>query len=92
VVTLASGGRVTVAPVLTGSGAAYQWEAKAGWYAGNASYALSPPSPTPQTSPARTRALYGPPARVYVVDGWTIQVWHRNLLSRVRRVTATVPR
>jgi hypothetical protein len=87
VTTLVSGGRVTVAPVSLASGAIYQWEAEAGWYARSAHYAISPPDPTRATSPALARALFGPPARVYHVDGWVIQVWHRDVLATVRGAT-----
>jgi hypothetical protein len=87
VTTLVSGGRVTVAPVSLTSGAIYQWEAEAAWYARSAHYAISPPDPTRATSPALARALFGPPARVYHVDGWVIQVWHRDVLATVRGAT-----
>ena len=82
-VTLASGGRVTVAPVSLTSGAAYRWEAKAAWYARPATYAISPPHAAPKESPALVRATFGPPASVYYVDGWVIQVWRRDLLAAV---------
>jgi hypothetical protein len=82
--TLVSGGRVIVAPVSLSSGAIYQWEAEAGWYARSAHYAISPPDPTGATSPALARALFGRPSRVYHVDGWVIQVWHRDVLAAVR--------
>jgi hypothetical protein len=84
VTTLLSGGRVTVAPVSLASGAIYQWEADSGWYARSAHYAISPPDPTRATSPALPRALFGPPARVYHVDGWVIQVWRGDVLAAVR--------
>jgi hypothetical protein len=87
VTTLVSGGQVTVAPVSLTSGAIYPWEAQAGWYRRSAYYALSPPHPTPATSPGLARALFGPPSRVYRVDGWVIQVWRRDLLATVRGVT-----
>jgi len=83
VVTLAAGGRVTVAPVWLTSGAAYRWEAKANWYARPATYAISPPRATSQASAALARAAFGPPASVYHVDGWVIQVWHRDLLAAI---------
>jgi len=87
VTTLVSGGRVTVAPVSMASGAIYQWEAEAGWYTSTAHYAISPPDPTRATSPALARALFGPPARTYHVDGWVVQVWHRDVLAAVRATT-----
>jgi hypothetical protein len=80
-VTLATGGRVIVAPVWLTTGDAYRWEAKANWYARPATYAISPPHATSQASPALVRATFGPPASVYHVDGWVIQVWHRDLLA-----------
>jgi hypothetical protein len=83
VMTLATGGRETVAPVWLASGAAYRWEAKADWYARPATYAISPPKATSQASPALARAAFGPPARVYHVHGWVIQVWHRDLLAAI---------
>jgi hypothetical protein len=89
--TLVSGGRVNVAPVSLGSGAIYRWEAEAGWYAGTAHYAISPPDPTQATSPALARALFGPPARVYHVDGWVIQVWRRDVLATIRGATSGTP-
>jgi hypothetical protein len=90
VTTLASGGRVTVAPVRLTDGSAYHWEASATWFAPGAhraTYVISPPNATPLTSAARPRALFGRPAAVYHVAGYTIQVWGRNLLSDVQRVT-----
>jgi len=89
VMTLASGGRVTVAPIQLSDASAYHWEARASWFdpaRHYATYAISPPSAsaTPLTSAARPRALFGPPAAVYHVAGYVIQVWDRNLLSDVR--------
>jgi hypothetical protein len=90
VMTLASGGRVTVAPVQLSDGSAYHWEAKASWFdpgLHHATFAISPPNATPLTSAARPRALFGPPAAVYHVAGYVIQVWNRNVLPDVQRAT-----
>jgi len=94
VMTLATDGRVTVAPVtLDNGGAAYHWESKAGWFDPGTRYAnfmITVPWPTDGSGTSdteRARALFGPPTRVYRVDGWDIQVWNHNLLPQVSHAT-----
>jgi hypothetical protein len=39
--------------------------------------------PGEQVTPARARAAFGPPARVYHFRDYTIMVWNKNLLRQL---------
>jgi hypothetical protein len=98
-VTVNSRGKVSVVPVLPATGAIYRWEAEAAWYdprLRSASFVVTVAGPSgtgigPQARQARV--VFGPPARVYRVRAWVIQVWNRDLLPDVQRATReTEPR
>jgi hypothetical protein len=92
VVTVSSGGRVTLRPLLVDGQhlAPGRWEAQQSWYdprQHDATFAAllgMPPSPPV----ADLRTAFGPPARIYHVGPYTVLVWrHENLLTRLRRGT-----
>ncbi len=76
-VTLASGGRVTVAPLAFGAAAARHWEADAAWYDPRSHYANFVITEAPS---AAGWPGFGRPARIYHYGPYTIMVWRRNLL------------
>jgi hypothetical protein len=76
-VTLASGGRVTVAPLAFGAAAARHWEANAAWYDPRSHYANFVITKAPS---AANWPGFGRPARTYHYGPYTIMVWRRNLL------------
>jgi hypothetical protein len=76
-VTFDSGGRVTVAPLAPGTTVPYHWEAKAAWFDARSRYANFVVIKAPSTWAPRG---FGPPARTYHYDEYTIMVWHKNLL------------
>ena len=68
------------------------WETKNSWYdqAQHDATFLVTPGPASVCSPgtpagwqAAARATFGPPSGIYHVDGFTVLVWHENLLSRL---------
>jgi hypothetical protein len=77
-ITLATDGRVMVAPVYPGTTTAFRWEADGSWFDPRLHYADF--VVTPASSGAIWRSL-GPPARTYRYQQYTIMVWRRNLLS-----------
>jgi hypothetical protein len=89
--TLASGGRVMVAPVADGGTYEYLWECMASWYdpaLSSANFVVTvsyPPSAATYAQPAVVRAWYGRPARTYHFQQYTIMVYNYNLLLRVRQ-------
>ena len=76
-VTLASGGRVTVAPLAFGAAAARHWEANAAWYDPRSHYANFVITKAPS---AANWPGFGRPVRTYHYGPYTIMVWRRNLL------------
>src|SRR5580704_9996405 len=76
-VTLASGGRVTVAPLAYGAAAARHWEANAAWYDPRSHYANFVITKAPS---AANWPGFGRPVRTYHYGPYTIMVWRRNLL------------
>ena len=92
VVTLTSGGRVTVRPVTVTGGrvAPYNAEVKDEWFDPARSTAdfvvLFPSSPgyLGFTDRGAVLATFGKPARTYRVGIYTILWWHRNLLADLR--------
>jgi hypothetical protein len=79
-VTFDSGGRVTVAPLAPGTTAAYHWEAKVAWFDARSRYANFFIVKAPSAAAPRG---FGPPARTYHYEQYTIMVWHKNLLPLV---------
>jgi hypothetical protein len=95
IVTLETGGAVTLRPVAPGPGghlAAYAWNSSAAWYGPAAPAATflvlaAPGAPgSSGITAARAAATFGPPARTYRYRGCAILVWRRgeNLLARLR--------
>jgi hypothetical protein len=89
--TLASDGRVRVAPVFDAGIAAYPWETKTTWYEPSVSYAnfivttTYPPEQARFARPATVVAFYGKPARTYHFSTYTIFVYNHNILNQVHR-------
>ena len=88
-VTLDSGGKVTIRPLVDHfSGLVpYQWEAKRswfGWRTQDANFIVFDRRPGyfSHWAPAReVRAVFGRPATTYRTGPYTIMVWHQNLLA-----------
>jgi hypothetical protein len=77
-VTFNSGGRVTVAPLVPGTTTPYHWEAKAAWFDARSRYANFFIVKAPSAAVPRA---FGPPARTYHYEQYTIMVWNKNLLT-----------
>src|ERR1700733_3148762 len=85
-VTLDSGGTITMGSVkLTGRGLSpWHWnEDMRIFNASDHSANFFITVPGEQVTPARARAAFGPPARVYHFRGYTIMVWNENLLRQL---------
>jgi hypothetical protein len=85
-VTLDSGGTITMGSVkLTGRGLSpWHWNEDMRLFRASdhsANFFITVPGE--QVTPARARAAFGPPARVYHFRGYTIMVWNENLLRRL---------
>lgn len=89
--TLASNGRVRVAPVYDAGIAAYPWETKTTWYEPAVSYAnfiVTTSYPAEQARfarPATVLAFYGKPVRTYHFSTYTIFVYNHNILNQVHQ-------
>jgi hypothetical protein len=92
-VTLDSGGTVMVRAIDINGGkltsGAY-WEASSAWYEPETAYANfivdAPPPWHPYDAGvlvSHMEAIAGKPAKVYHINGYTIAVWHENLLARL---------
>jgi hypothetical protein len=86
--TLASGGRVRVAPVQGGAKVVYPWVTKPSWYdpaVSTANFVIA--TPGSETGYAFNEAVvrhsYGKPSRVYRYGSYVIMVWNKNLLLQV---------
>jgi hypothetical protein len=86
--TLASGGRVRVAPAQFAADVAYPWVTKPSWYdpaVSTANFVIA----TPGTgnayafSEAVVQHSFGKPSRVYRYGTYVVMVWNRNLLLQV---------
>ena len=90
VITLASHGAAAVRPVcVTGRQVtAEHWESRADWYRprrGRATFLIVGGSAAcNHVTAAQARSAFGRPAHSYRVDGYTVLVWPRNLLTVVR--------
>ncbi len=85
-VTLDSGGTITMGSVkLTGRGLSpWHWnEDMRIFRASDHSANFFITVPGEQVTPARARAAFGPPARVYHFRDYTIMVWNKNLLRQL---------
>jgi len=87
--TLASGGRVRVAPVKGTGKAAYTWVTKPSWYdpavsAANFVVAVPGEKGTPYAfGDAAVRRAFGKPSREYRYGRYVIMVWNSNLLLQM---------
>jgi len=87
--TLASGGRVRVAPVRGEGNAAYTWVTKPSWYdpaVSRANFVVAVPGEagTPFAfGEAAVRHAFGEPSREYRYGGYVIMVWNSNLLLQM---------
>jgi hypothetical protein len=83
--TLDSGGKVAVAPIFGAS--PYTWDSKSSWYdpgIGHPNFVVTVASPLTEERYARPvviRRVFGPPARVYQFQQYTIMIWNKNLLT-----------
>jgi hypothetical protein len=90
-VTVDSGNRVqvrSVAETPTGLGGETWWDATTSWYTpGNdATFVISAGSSAQwqqQTLIQQVEGLAGKPAAIYNADGYTVAVWHENLIPRL---------
>jgi hypothetical protein len=94
ITTLATGGKVQVAPLAAGGSSAYPWESKAAWYdpaVSSANFIVMASSPGSATyaRPQAVQAWYGRPAHMYKFGQYTIMVYNYNLLLRVRQPVAS---
>lgn len=85
-VTLDSGGTITMGSVkLTGRGLSpWHWNEDTRIFRASdhsANFFITVPGE--QVTPARARAAFGPPARVYHFRDYTIMVWNKNLLRQL---------
>ena len=91
ITTLDSGGRIAVRQVGLSNGALTQplpRELKSDWYSPASQYAdfyvasdINPASSSEQAAAVRT---FGPPAQALRPAGYTVLVWHKNLLAGLR--------
>ena len=87
--TLASSGRVRVAPVKGTGKAAYTWVTKPSWYdpaVSRANFVVAVPGEagTPFAfGEAAVRHAFGEPSREYRYGGYVIMVWNSNLLLQM---------
>jgi hypothetical protein len=90
IVTVQSGGTVTIRALLPGTLQPDLWEAKASWYdpgVHRATFLVTDDQPgffnhwMPNSA---ALAAYGPPIRTYHVGPYTIMVWDKNLLAAGR--------
>jgi len=95
--TVASGGRVLVAPVTVGGTAAKHWEASSAWYQPSRYRAtfviagLGPISTENALSVATARARFGRPAAEYHVGINIVMIYRYNLLTRLNGRTFPGP-
>jgi hypothetical protein len=86
--TLASGGRVRVAPAQGPADIAYPWVTKPSWYdpaVSTANFVIATPGDgnAYAFNEAVVRHSYGKPNRVYHYGSYVIMVWNKNLLLQV---------
>jgi hypothetical protein len=87
--TVASGGRVLVAPVTASGVGAKHWEASSAWYQPSryrATFVIAELHPTyaeDSLTEAAARARFGRPAAEYEVGGDVVMIYRYNLLTRL---------
>jgi hypothetical protein len=90
ITSLDSGGRVRLAPLKPGGASANPYESDSAWYnpaVSRANFvvtASTPPSDAALVTPGDVRAQFGPPARTYHFDEYTVMVYDYNLLTRLQ--------
>ncbi len=88
-VTVVSGGKVLVAPIVPQATAARHWEASSSWYdpsdrRANFVIAVTDPSAPPGgLAVANVRKVFGRPAHQYQVGPYVIMVYKYNLLTKL---------
>jgi hypothetical protein len=90
ITSLDSGGRVRLAPLKPGGASANPYESDSAWYnpaVSRANFVVTvsaPPSDAALVTPADVRAQFGPPARTYHFEEYTVMVYDYNLLTRLQ--------
>ncbi|HEX4290371.1 MAG TPA: hypothetical protein VH021_15725 [Trebonia sp.] len=87
-VTVASGGRVQVAPISYSATGQWSWESAADWYQASnrrADFVVAVADPTAvgYVTTAAARRSFGAPARQYQVGQYVVMVYDYNLLTRL---------
>jgi hypothetical protein len=99
IATVDSGGRVHLVMVVTGASEnvrPFWYQMKASWYDPRLHFADFLVTATPggrfeTISPAVAYRTFGPPAAVCHFSGYTVMVWHRNLLARLAPLQPVLP-
>lgn len=99
IVTVETGDRVQLAAVAANSGGKvhpYWYQTKASWYDPRLHFAdflvtATPDSAVPTVSAVAAYRTFGPPASVYQFSGYTVLVWHRNLLDQLPPIQSVRP-
>jgi hypothetical protein len=90
ITSLDSGGRVRLAPLKPGGASANPYESDSAWYdpaVSRANFVVtvsSPPSDAALVTPGQVQAQFGPPARTYHFNEYTVMVYDYNLLTRLQ--------
>jgi hypothetical protein len=90
ITSLDSGGRVRLAPLTPGGASANLYESNSAWYnpaVSRANFVVTvsaPPSDAALVTPDEVHAQFGPPARTYHFDEYTVMVYDYNLLTRLK--------
>jgi hypothetical protein len=90
ITSLDSGGRVRLAPLKPGGASANPYESHSAWFnpaVSRANFVVTvsaPPSDAALVTPGDVRAQFGPPARTYHFEEYTVMVYDYNLLTRLR--------
>jgi hypothetical protein len=90
ITSLDSGGRVRLAPLKPGGASANPYESDSAWYnpaVSRANFVVTVSSPAWDASlvtPGEVQARFGPPARTYHFQEYTVMVYNYNLLTRLR--------
>jgi hypothetical protein len=90
ITSLDSGGRVRLAPLKPGGASANPYESNSAWYdpaVSRANFVVTvsaPPSDASLVTPDDVQAQFGPPARTYHFDEYTVMVYDYNLLTRLQ--------
>ena len=88
ITTLATGGKVHMAPLISAAKYGYLWESKASWYSPDVSHANFIVTTVQQSgvsdiSLQEVLSWYSKPAKIYQFQQYSILVYDRNVLARV---------